>query len=123
MVLKKTVYSLLGTLLTSATFLAQAQAPAPAEIKIGVVTFLSGPAASPFGVPARNAAELMIEKFNAGAVPAPYNQKGIGGAPIKMVLIDESGTSTSVVTTSAHPTLWKAYRTASSLLRPSLRAC
>jgi len=78
--------------------LAQAQAPAPAEIKIGVVTFLSGPAASPFGVPARNAAELMIEKFNAGAVPAPYNQKGIGGAPIKMVLIDESGTSTSVVT-------------------------
>ena len=98
MVLKKTVYSLLGTLLTSATFLAQAQAPAPAEIKIGVVTFLSGPAASPFGVPARNAAELMIEKFNAGAVPAPYNQKGIGGAPIKMVLIDESGTSTSVVT-------------------------
>ena len=29
-----------------------AHAQAPAEVKIGVVTFLSGPAASPFGVPA-----------------------------------------------------------------------
>src|SRR5687767_7641823 len=32
----------------------QAQQP----IKVGIVTLLSGPAAGPFGVPARNAAEL-----------------------------------------------------------------
>ncbi|MDC1458656.1 ABC transporter substrate-binding protein [Burkholderiaceae bacterium] len=73
-------------------------AQAADEIKIGVVTFLSGPAASPFGVPARNAAELLIEQFNKGQAPAPYNNKGFGGANIKMVLIDESGSSTSVVT-------------------------
>jgi branched-chain amino acid transport system substrate-binding protein len=75
-----------------------AHAQAPAEVKIGVVTFLSGPAASPFGVPARNAAELLIEKFNAGQAPAPYDQKGLAGAPAKMVLIDEAGSSTAVVT-------------------------
>ena len=37
--------------------------PASAEdapLRIGVITFLSGPAAGPFGVPARNAADLMI---------------------------------------------------------------
>jgi branched-chain amino acid transport system substrate-binding protein len=76
---------------------AQAQAPAQ-EVKIGVVTFLSGPAASPFGVPARNAAELLIEQFNAGSAPAPYNTKGFGGANARMVLIDEAGSSTAVVT-------------------------
>lgn len=76
---------------------AQAQAPAP-EVKIGVVTFLSGPAASPFGVPARNAAELLIEQFNAGTAPAPYATKGFGGANARMVLIDEAGSSTAVVT-------------------------
>lgn len=68
------------------------------EVNLGVVTFLSGPAASPFGVPARNAAELMIQEFNAGTAPAPYNTKGFGGLPVKMTLIDEAGSSTSVVT-------------------------
>ena len=29
-------------------------------VRVGIVTFLSGPAAGPFGVPARNAAELMV---------------------------------------------------------------
>src|SRR5450759_1769907 len=43
----------------------------PAAVKIGVITFLSGPAASPFGVPARNAAELVTELLNAGKAPAP----------------------------------------------------
>lgn len=65
----------------------QAQQP----IRIGIVTFLSGPAAGPFGVPARNAAELTAEMLNAGTVPAPYNQKGLGGAPIELVIIDEAG--------------------------------
>jgi branched-chain amino acid transport system substrate-binding protein len=97
MKLKKALLASLVSGLMATT--ANAQAPAaPQEVKIGVVTFLSGPAASPFGVPARNAAELLIERFNAGAAPAPYNQKGFGGIPAKMVLIDENGSSTSVVT-------------------------
>ena len=64
---------------------------APAALKIGIVTFLSGPAASPFGVPARNAAEVLIENLNAGKVPKPYDQKGIGGVPIRAIYIDEAG--------------------------------
>lgn len=60
-------------------------------IKVGIVTFLSGPAAGPFGVPARNAAELTAEMLNAGTVPAPYAQKGFGGTPIELVIIDEAG--------------------------------
>ena len=33
-------------------------------IKIGVVTFLSGPAAGPFGVPAKSSAEMMVCAVN-----------------------------------------------------------
>jgi len=76
--------------------LAHAQEPAP--VKIGVVTFLSGPAAGPFGVPARNAAEITIEMLNAGKVPAPFDQKGMGGAKIEMALLDEAGSTTVQVT-------------------------
>ena len=47
-------------------------------IRVGIVTFLSGPAAGPFGVPARNAAELMAETINAGSVPGAYSSKGFG---------------------------------------------
>ncbi len=75
---------------------AGAQEPAP--VKIGVVSFLSGPAAGPFGVPARNSAEIMFEMLNAGKLPAPYSTKGFGGAPLLMVLKDEAGTTTTQVT-------------------------
>jgi branched-chain amino acid transport system substrate-binding protein len=70
-----------------ATPAALAQQP----IKVGIVTLLSGPAAGPFGVPARNSAELMAEFLNAGGVPAPHTQKGFGGTPIELVIIDEAG--------------------------------
>ena len=60
-------------------------------IKIGLVTFLSGGAAGPFGIPARNGAEFMIEAINAGTVPAPYNTKGVAGAQLETALIDEGG--------------------------------
>jgi branched-chain amino acid transport system substrate-binding protein len=73
-------------------------AQADNSVNVGLVTFLSGPAASPFGVPARNAADLLISEFNAGNAPAPYNKKGFGGSPLKTTLIDEAGTSTAVVT-------------------------
>lgn len=61
------------------------------SIRIGIVSLLSGPAAGPFGVPARNAAELTAEMLNAGTVPAPYEGKGFGGRPIELVVIDEAG--------------------------------
>ena len=70
----------------------------PAAVKIGFVTFLSGAAASPFGVPARNAAELVVQLLNAGKAPAPYATKGFGGATIETVIIDEAGTTTTQVT-------------------------
>jgi len=63
----------------------------PAELKIGVVSFLSGAAAAPFGVPSRNAAEVLIEQLNAGRAPAPYGEKGIGGVPVRAIYVDEAG--------------------------------
>jgi branched-chain amino acid transport system substrate-binding protein len=68
------------------------------NVKIGVVTFLSGPAAAPFGVPAKNSAEFMVEQLNAGTAPAPYNKKGFGGATLEIVLLDEAGSTTTQVT-------------------------
>jgi branched-chain amino acid transport system substrate-binding protein len=64
------------------------------KYRIGVVTFLSGAAAGPFGVPAANAAKLAVEALNAGKLPAPYAKKGINGIEIEMVLIDENGGAT-----------------------------
>lgn len=61
------------------------------KFRIGMVTFLSGAAAGPFGVPAANAAKLTVEALNAGKLPAPYATKGINGVEIEMVLIDEAG--------------------------------
>src|SRR5260221_12575780 len=63
---------------------------APA-VKLGIVTFLSGPAAGPFGIPARNAAELTIEAINKGEMPAPYDSKGLAGAQIEALYVDEAG--------------------------------
>jgi branched-chain amino acid transport system substrate-binding protein len=66
-------------------------------VKVGIVTFLSGPASGPFGIPARNGAELIIEAVNAGTLPAPYNTKGLAGAPIETIMTDEAGSTTKVV--------------------------
>ena len=74
-------------------------APASAQktMKIGVVAFLSGAAAGPFGIPGRNGAEVLVDAINSGKLPAPYNTKGIGGASVEAVYIDESGGTTKVV--------------------------
>lgn len=69
-----------------------------APLRIGVVTFLSGPGAGGMGLPSRNAAELTFAALNAGTVPAPYQSKGFGGTPIELVLLDEAGPVSSVVT-------------------------
>lgn len=55
---------------------------APSEIKVGLVTFLSGAASGPFGIPARTAAEVWVDKLN--------REGGIGGAQIKLVIVDEN---------------------------------
>jgi branched-chain amino acid transport system substrate-binding protein len=67
-------------------------------IRIGLVTFLSGPAAGPFGVPAKIAAEAIVDALNAGKVPAPYATKGFGGTPLELVVVDEAGGATKQVT-------------------------
>ena len=60
-------------------------------VSMGIVTFLTGAAAAPFGVPARNGAEITIEAINAGTLPAPYNTKGFAGASVEPIWVDESG--------------------------------
>jgi branched-chain amino acid transport system substrate-binding protein len=67
-------------------------------VKIGFVTFLTGPAAAPFGIPDHNAAELLVDALNAGEVPAPYGKVGLGGAKIEPKFVDESGSAADVVT-------------------------
>jgi branched-chain amino acid transport system substrate-binding protein len=71
---------------------------APAPVKLGIVSFLTGPAASPFGIPGRNGAEILLEAINAGTAPAPYNKAGLGGAKIETKYIDETGSAAQVVT-------------------------
>ncbi|HWX26198.1 MAG TPA: ABC transporter substrate-binding protein [Steroidobacteraceae bacterium] len=77
---------------------AQNAAPAAAPVKLGIVSFLTGPAAAPFGIPGRNGAEIMIEAMNAGKVPAPFNKVGFGGSNIEAKYIDEAGSAANVVT-------------------------
>jgi branched-chain amino acid transport system substrate-binding protein len=64
-------------LITSATY---AQSTKPTELKLGITTFLSGPA-SVFGVPAKAAADLYIEQINAAG--------GVNGVKIVPTYIDE----------------------------------
>ena len=74
--------------------------PAQAQdktVKVGIVSFLSGAAAGTFGIPARNGAEVVIDAINSGKLPAPYNSKGIAGAQVEAVYIDESGSTTKQV--------------------------
>lgn len=65
--------------LALSTGLAAAQ-DKPAELKIGITTFTSG-AASVFGVPAKAAAELLIDEMNKAG--------GIGGVKVVPTFIDE----------------------------------
>jgi branched-chain amino acid transport system substrate-binding protein len=52
----------------------------PSELRVGITTFLSGPA-SVFGVPARQAADLLFEEINRAG--------GIGGIPVRPFYVDE----------------------------------
>ncbi|MDQ5847498.1 MAG: ABC transporter substrate-binding protein [Pseudomonadota bacterium] len=80
-----------GALLFLACALTAGAALAQQPLRIGIVTFLSGPAAGPFGVPARNGFELTAEMINNGTVPGVHATKGFGGRPIELVIVDEAG--------------------------------
>ncbi len=68
--------AVLGTMLAGAAIAADK----PAELNIGITTYSSG-AASVFGVPARQAAELLATQLN--------ERGGIDGVPVKLHFIDE----------------------------------
>ena len=65
--------------------------------KIGIVSFLSGQAAESFGIPAVNGAKVLVDAFNKGQAPAPYNKSGMGGMPIEAIYVDEAGGATKQV--------------------------
>lgn len=66
---------------------AQAQ-DKPASLGVGVFSFTSGATAA-YGMPGRNAAELMIEQINAAG--------GIGGVPLKATYVDEGQGTEGVI--------------------------
>lgn len=74
-------------------------APAQAQetFRVGIVSFLSGQAADSFGIPAVNGAKLLVDAFNNGQAPAPYNTKGFGGLTIEAIYVDEAGGATKQV--------------------------
>lgn len=72
-------------------------AQAQDSFKIGIVSFLSGQAAESFGIPAVNGAKVLVEAFNKGEAPAPYNKAGIGGMKIEAIYVDENGGATKQV--------------------------
>lgn len=72
-------------------------AAAQETFKIGVVSFMSGQAAESFGIPAVNAAKVLVDAFNAAQAPAPYDKKGFGGYAIEAVYVDEAGGATKQV--------------------------
>ena len=82
-----------------AAVLAGAAMPSLAQetFRIGIVSFLSGQAAESFGVPAVNGAKVLVDAFNSGKAPAPYNKPGFGGMKIEAVYVDENGGATKQV--------------------------
>ncbi len=70
-----------GSLLMAGGGRADAQAQRPSELKIGITTFLSGPA-SVFGVPGKQAAEMLFDEINQAG--------GIQGVPVRPFFVDEA---------------------------------
>ena len=60
-------------------------------------------AASPFGVPGRNGAEIVIEALNAGTAPAPDSYVGLGGTKVDAKYVDEAGSTAQVATEIRNP--------------------
>jgi branched-chain amino acid transport system substrate-binding protein len=86
-----------AVVLSSAALALCAAAQAQETFKLGIVSFLSGQAAESFGIPAVNGAKVVIDAFNKGAAPAPYNKTGFGGMKIEPIYVDENGGATKQV--------------------------
>lgn len=85
----KLMKTLIGAAALAATMLTPALAQdKPKELKIGIATFLSGPA-SVFGVPAKAAAEMIAEDLN--------KKGGIGGVPVSLSFVDEGAGGEALV--------------------------
>jgi branched-chain amino acid transport system substrate-binding protein len=86
-------FAALSMFVLSSPVLAQNQ-----TFKLGIVTFMSGPGAESFGVPAWDAAQMLGAALNQGGqLPAPYDKVGFGGTKIELAVIDESGGTTKQV--------------------------
>ena len=86
-----------ATAVSLAVALASLPALAQETFKVGIVSFLSGQAAESFGVPAINGAKVLLDAFNKGQAPAPYNKVGFGGMRIEPIYVDENGGATKQV--------------------------
>lgn len=75
---------LLTTALCATVPLAALAQDKPAALQVGMTTFLTG-SASVFGVPARDAMDMMVAKLNEAG--------GINGVPVQMTYIDEGAGS------------------------------
>jgi len=60
----------------------------PSALRLGIFTFTSGPAAA-YGMPGKNAADLMIDEINA--------KGGIGGVPVSATYVDEAQGAQGVI--------------------------
>ncbi|KAA0890882.1 ABC transporter substrate-binding protein [Pusillimonas sp. ANT_WB101] len=78
------ISSLLGAVALAGASMTTMAAEKPQTLQVGISTYLSGPA-SVFGVPARDAADLLIADMNANG--------GIDGVKIVPTYIDEGGGS------------------------------
>lgn len=89
----------LGAAAVALAFGAALPSPAQAQetFRIGIVSFLSGQAAESFGIPAVNGAKVLVEAFNNGTAPAPYDKKGFAGLPVEAIYVDEAGGATKQV--------------------------
>ena len=81
----------------SALTLGSGVAQSKDKLTFAVPSFLTGGAAGPFGIPAKNGAEMVANAINAGKLPAPYNTKGFGGASVDLIFRDEGGGATKQV--------------------------
>ena len=95
--MEKKLYKIKKKLLIILSLLFIGSSNAKDEIKIGISTFLSGGAASSFGIPLKQGLEFMFNAINEGKVPAPYNTPGIGGKKVSFFFIDEAGGATKQV--------------------------
>ena len=80
-----------------ASVCAMGSVQAQETFKVGIVSFLSGQAADSFGIPAVNGAKVLVDAFNKGSAPAPYNKVGFGGMKIEAIYVDENGGATKQV--------------------------